>query len=231
MATRRTIGRRSRRHARLALPPVLLVAAVALAGCSSDDGKQAAATTTKPTTTVVTVQETTTTRPPIDPDTITGGKQAYVDAMLASLDTLGGGLATKAQAECIAPKWVDIIGVEGFAAAGVAPEDFQKTGSGLELLHLDATKAGKMADAFGACGMDLEDVAIAAQDQNGDLPDDVVACLHDALTPEAARNGFIAGLTGKAPTDPALQKAAACAQSMAPEESIPPMPSTTLPGG
>jgi hypothetical protein len=214
MASRRTIGRRLRRSAPALVLPLLVLAA----GCSSDEGAKAPASTT--TTTIVTVRETTTTRAPIDPSTIEGGNQAYVDAMLAGLATMGGSVS-RDQAECIAPKWVEIIGVAGFAKAGIAPEDFAKTGGGLEQLHLDAKTAGKMADVFETCGMNLKDMTIEAQASGAELPDSVVACIREALTDEGARAGFIASLTGQQATDPSLAKAAACGEAMIPEETVP----------
>jgi hypothetical protein len=213
MASRRTIGRRLRRGAPALALSLLLLAA----GCSSDEGAKAPRSTT--TTTIVTVRETTTTRAPIDPSTIEGGNQAYVDAMLAGLATMGGAV-TREQAGCIAPKWVDIIGVEGFAKAGIAPEDFSKTGGGLEQLHLDAKTAGEMADVFATCGMNLKDMMIEAQTSGAELPDSVVECIRTALTDQGARAGFIASLTGEQATDPSLAKAAACGQ-LIPEDTVP----------
>ncbi len=202
------------------LLPALAVAAACAAlvvGCSSDPeptAKKDKATTT----TVASGDTTTTTRPPIDPESIEGGTQAYVDALVPMIEGSTGlseADAAKA-ADCLAPRWVEIIGVEGFAAAGVAPDDFGDLDGGLERLGLDRATAEQMADAFDECDIDLRASAVAQFTADPAMTDEVKACIAEKVTLDAVKEGLIANLAGE-PSDAAqFAEAQACLETEAP---------------
>src|SRR5262245_45481837 len=68
--------------------------------------------------------------------------QAYVDAMIESFDNADPDelQIDRDQAQCLAPKWVETIGPDRLAAAGVEPRDFAEEGD------VDLTKVGMSQD-------------------------------------------------------------------------------------
>ena len=194
--SRRTPGRPARS---LLIPIVLTISVLLVAGCASDPkdaGKKKASTTTS---TPYVDPNVTTTRPAIDPADIVGGKPAYVKAMVAMISQstgLEGDDATKAS-ECLAPKWVDIIGVAGFAKAGVRPEDFATMGGGLEQLGLTRTQAEKMVAGFDQCKIDLRAATLGQMSSQSGMSDEIAACLDKAITKELVEQGLVASLIGE----------------------------------
>ena len=184
--------------ARLAAGAGLLVAALLVAGCSS--GSSHAGAKAKGTTTTTTASgKPTTTLKPIDPSSIKGGKKAYVEAMTPMITASSGLPASdaKAAADCLAPRWVDIIGVEAFAKKGIEPEDVPKMQGGLEQLDITTAQAKEMAKAFAACKIDLRSAAVAQYTADPSMPKEVKACIDGAMTEQMVLDGLVASLSGK----------------------------------
>ena len=195
----------SRTAPRTVRTPLLALASVAVAcvlvaGCSSESDGGASKDTTKKTTTTTTAGiDTSTTRAAIDPGEIEGGEQAYVDAMILMIRGSAGLSDADAEsaAECLAPRWVKIIGVDGFAKAGLTPDDFQELGGGLETLGLDRDQATAMAAGFKACDIDLRGYSIEQIAADPAVTPEMKACLEDAITEEAVEESLIANLIGE----------------------------------
>ena len=90
-------------------------------------------------------------------------EQPYVDALVASF-TSGEDedfQLTEEQAECVAPSWIDTIGMERIEEAGVEPEDIGGDGgSELADLGLSEAEGNELYDAFGACDVDIKQAFI-----------------------------------------------------------------------
>lgn len=68
----------------------------------------------------------------------------------------GGDLVfSQKQSECIAPKWVKIIGVDTFKAKDVAPMDLEDTSFNFTKLGLSKAQATDMIDGIADCKVDL----------------------------------------------------------------------------
>ncbi|MET0326968.1 MAG: hypothetical protein ABW219_17265 [Ilumatobacteraceae bacterium] len=147
--------------------------------------------------------------------------QRYVDSLIAGF-TAGEDEApqlTPAQAECVAPRWIDVVGTTRLTDAGVAPEDLGVGGNGeLAELGLSGDEGNELYDAFADCGVDLEQAFIEGIAMSGGLPDDVVDCLDEQFGDDTLRRIMVTTITkGEAAlaedqelTDSLLAALAAC---------------------
>lgn len=179
-----------------------------LVGCT-DDASDGGSTTT---TTAADDGGTTTTRPAIDPESIEGGEQAYVDAFIATYQGTEGAnpLFTESQAECLAPAWVDAIGIDRFAAAGVAPDDIEAFEVGLDAVDIPADVADEMVAAITDCGIDVRATVLSTFVPTGDLPPELGDCLDAAITTEVAEEVFRQQILGSEEAPEAFAQAQAC---------------------
>lgn len=210
------------------LAPLAVAAALLLvSGCASDPKDEAKEPETTTTSTTLIDDSVSTTRPAIDPDDIDGGEQAYVDAFVASYQGSDDNpLFDEDQAKCLAPKWVSAIGVEAFAAAGVAPEDIAGFEVGLEAVDLDEATAEAMVAAIPSCEIDLREGVLQAFVPTDNLPEDVRACLETAITDEVAAEIFKSQLLGADSPPQGVMDAQACITQFEQEQAT-----TTQPGG
>jgi hypothetical protein len=124
--------------------------------------------------------------------------QPYVDAMvegMATADEEGDLQLDSEQAECLAPRWVETIGVERLQEAGIEPDDFASDADpDLSAMDLSEDEGNELYDAFGACDIDLksEFIASLAADQN--LSDEDAECLRDAFSDDFLRRIMVTSL-------------------------------------
>jgi hypothetical protein len=131
-------------------------------------------------------------------------EQPYVDAMMSSFEADSSTPFTEAQAQCLAENLVSIVGVDGFEAAGVKPEDL---GNGdLTLTELPDAKSKAIVSLMfdGEC-FDFGEMMAASmsQDPSVSIPTDQAKCLGDKFASnEQFRTAFAASITGDDSVDP-----------------------------
>lgn len=155
---------------------------------------------TSTTGTSTTRPTTTTTRPAPSSD-----EQDYLDAFAGDiLSGEGRELFTADQAQCLARRFLDEIGLDRLQAAGIAPEEFNIDGALGQQLGVDATEADQLYDEIGACGVDLKEALLSSIASGGeDVTPEERACLDAAITDDDIRRSFIADFTGEdLPDDP-----------------------------
>jgi len=148
---------------------LLVIGGLALAACGGDDGG----------------------------GDVSDEEQPYVDAIAAQFTgTEEGELTlTTEQAECVAPRWVDIITVERFEEQGVTPEDItDESEDELTTLGLDESQGNEIYDAFGECDVDITDLLVASFAE-GAGPDADVECLTEQFDDDLTRALLVASLT------------------------------------
>lgn len=185
----------------------LALAMAALGACSSDsDGGG-----DEPTSTTSGASSSTTEadRDPIDPAEIEGGEQAYIDAFLAIYGA-GDESFTQEQADCLAPAWVDAITLEGFAEAGIPPEDISEGTVGIDALGIDQETAEQMVASMAECGIDLQAGIISSYTQGSEVPAEVLTCLEETITPEVASDAFVRTIVGETEPPPAFSDVEDC---------------------
>jgi hypothetical protein len=124
--------------------------------------------------------------------------QPYVDAMaegMVSSDDEGDLQLDQEQADCLAPRWVETIGVERLQGAGLEPDDFADDGDpDLSSLGLSEEEGGELYDAFGACDIDLKAEFIRSFTADQDLSDEDAECLGDAFSDDFLRRIMVTSL-------------------------------------
>lgn len=173
--------------------PVPLARALALLGCGlivlvgcSDDPEPSA---DDETSTTAPAEEATTTLPALDPGDIEGGEQAYIDALIASYEGTEGGppLFSGEQATCLAESWVDSIGLERFAGAGLTPEALGSFEAGLEVVDIPDEVADEMIGALDDCEVDVAEAMLQSLGTPEDLPPELSSCVDAAITEDVAK--------------------------------------------
>ena len=147
---------------------------------------------------------------------ISSEEQPYVDALVKNLSKKGTGSddipVSKAQSECLAPRWVDTIGVERFTKAGVKPADIAKDSDQMDFEGITFTEAEatRMYDAFGACDVNLRELLMKSMTEDEEVSPAAKKCMEGVLTDDAIRKLMIMGLTGQ-------DKAASNGEDLPPE--------------
>lgn len=178
------------------VPFAALLFVVSACGASGTED-DASSTTVAEETTTTAEEATTTTR---DESTTTsepdGDAAAYAEALatgLSSGDAEDGDLILSSdEAECVAPDWIDIIGVETLTDADVTPGDLEDPDYQFADLGLDTDTGGEMIDAFGTCDVDIIDEFY--ETLSAGLDDEQVACLTEELGDDQAREFLIEAL-------------------------------------
>lgn len=193
----------------------LLTVLVLLAGCSasgSDDGADGAAPASTSSTTSgssTADPSTTTTEAEAEETTTTEGgggapssKQAYIDAVAETMRDVEDSdfPIDDDQADCLAPRWVDAIGYETLLDAGVTPEVLGGSEDGDTTAEfedvVDRPRAEKLVDAFGACGIDLDEFFYDSLTSDGSATADQVECLRGRLPDEFVRDLMVTSMDG-----------------------------------
>ena len=178
-----------RRYSLLAL----LVLAIPLlgAGCSSDSDEPGAEGTTTTTDSSTTTGKTTSTRGGAAQGG-TGSVDAapFVTALASALTKTKSTFGVAPEpAACIAPRWLESLGLEPFQGAELTPEKIEQQELGLTLVRLAITdtQAGTMLDAYAACDVNLREQDLSRTGES-DFEDNKVkarACREAILTEEA----------------------------------------------
>jgi hypothetical protein len=173
----------------------LLIAGAAVvlaAGCGDDDDDAAGTTvgTTAGTSSGTTRASSGTTGPRSGGTAGGADAQAYVDAMIESFDNSDPDelQINREQAQCLAPLWVEAIGVDRLAAAGVEPRDFAEEGDvDLTTVGLTDNDGNAMYDAFGECDIDVKTLFVESFSADRDVSEADQDCLADAMSDDLLR--------------------------------------------
>lgn len=115
----------------------------------------------------------------------------YVDALVTSFSDDDDSVEfEEAQKECVGARFVDIIGVDRFKAAGVTPEDLVAADDSMEFTELDlSTDEGyKLYDSFGDCGINFRDLMLEELSSEEGMTDAAKDCLADLFTNDTMRD-------------------------------------------
>jgi hypothetical protein len=153
---------------------IAIAAVVCVAGCGDDDDNGA------PATSGATSNGT---APAAD-------AQAYVDGMIEAFDNADPGelQIDREQAQCLAPKWVDTIGADRLAAAGIEPQDFAEEGNvDLTTVGLAEDDGNAMYDAMAECDIDVRTLFMGSLTTGASLSEEDIQCVDDAIDDDLLR--------------------------------------------
>lgn len=199
-----------------------IVAILALGGCAGDDDGEPAAPTmdltevdpgaSEATATTRSDGSSSTTAPaddgPIDlgpmPE-LSEVEQTYADAVVDSFeadDGDHGAFFPDADVECMAVRWVALIGEDALVAGGMSPEDFGNDGPAE--MGIDRATAEGMVRIMEGCGADLAVFyeAFAAgytgsdDEDPGDAAAELLECMREAVPVADLREAMITSFMG-----------------------------------
>ncbi len=175
---------------------VLAVAAVVLAApaCSSDDDKDAS-----PSTTEAGAASSTTAagggEGADDLPELTEVEQEFADAILESFGE-GSEIFTGADNECLATRWVHVIGEERITESGITAEEFAQDGPGG--LELDEAAGEQMVEAMEQCGSSIDAIyeGFARDSETNELDPEMLACMQETAPVAEFRAAMVTSFTG-----------------------------------
>jgi hypothetical protein len=116
--------------------------------------------------------------------------QPYVDAMIESFDNSDPDelQIDREQAQCLAPRWVETIGPDRLAEAGIEPEDFSSDEDvDLSTTDLSEDDGNEMYDAFEACRIDIKNLFVQSMATDEELSAEDAECLEGAVDDDLLR--------------------------------------------
>jgi hypothetical protein len=131
-------------------------------------------------------------------DGVSAEAKPYVEALEKSMkeDDSGGMTLSDAQASCLAPKFINTIGVDTLKAKGVTPEDMgSESDTDLTDLGLSEAQGGELYDAFGACKIDVRALFISGIGNDSELSADDKKCLEDNFDDALLKQVMVITLT------------------------------------
>jgi hypothetical protein len=201
---------------------VLAAALIWLSGCAGDDEGEPAAPTMELTevdpgaseqTATTRSDDASSTTAPADDGPIDLGpmpelsevEQTYADAVVDSFeadDGDHGAFFPDADVECMAVRWVALIGEDALVAGGMSPEDFGNDGPAE--MGIDRATAEGMVRIMEGCGADLAVFyeAFAAgytgsdDEDPGDAAADLLECMREAVPVAELREAMITSFMG-----------------------------------
>ena len=166
----------------------VVLLAVAAAGCSSDSSDGADETTTTVDSKIeVDSKITTTTRSgDVEPTKVTA--KEYTAALITGMTTgkaeQGDLVLTQDAADCVAPKFVEIMTVKRMNEAGLTAEDLTDPGFDATGLGLDEDEGAELVAAFGDCDFDIYGELASALTQG--LPEEQQQCAAENIDHDQA---------------------------------------------
>lgn len=177
-----------------------------LAACSSKDGDDATTTTkvAKAATTTTAAggnDETTTTAGDDSGDDAQGG--AYASSLatgLSSGDPDNGDLElSQEEADCVAPRWIEIIGEDTLVDKDVKPADLEDPDYTYSDLGMDEDQGLEMIDAFVDCDVNIYEQLDEVL--TSDLDETKAKCLRDEMDKDLIRQFLAQAIIADQPTD------------------------------
>lgn len=132
-----------------------------------------------------------------DPVDVGGDGQAYVDAMMQSMQGDEEFPLSDDQAECFSSRFVDTIGVDRLQDAGITPEMMASDDDSMEFteLNLSEDQGNELYDNFGDCGIDLRQIMLDSMAEDEEMTPEMQTCMEGVFTEENLRTFMVIGMT------------------------------------
>lgn len=129
---------------------------------------------------------------------VTGDDEdAYVEALSLNLQLDPDNAALGPRADCIAPRWVEELGIDRFRRAGITPQELVQQTSMSAVIEIgpDLAESRRLIDVLPECEVDLLG-SIFDTPAFADAPEAIRACLTDGLTEDMILDSMTAALAG-----------------------------------
>jgi hypothetical protein len=137
-----------------------------------------------------------------DDDSGDGGEvsseaQPYVDQLKETMTAGDSGdlVLTDEQADCLAPRFVNAIGVDTLEEAGIEPSDMGSDDSAMDDLQLSDEQGEQLASSFGECDISLKTLFIDSLVSENDLSDEDKACLEEEFPEDLLERLMVTAVT------------------------------------
>jgi hypothetical protein len=124
----------------------------------------------------------------------------YVDAMIDSFDASDPDelQIDRGQAECLAPQWIEIIGVERMQENGIEPDDLREDSVDVELTEIGLTEddGNALYDTFSDCDIDIRQIFIDSMsaDADDEFTDEQRDCIGESFDDDVLRRIMVTTL-------------------------------------
>ena len=125
----------------------------------------------------------------------------YVDAMKKSLkasneeDGSDGFQMSEEQMDCVAPRFVNIIGVDRMKENGVTPADIEADETmDFSKLKMTEKDGNALYDTFGDCDINLTELMTASMAADEDMTPAMKACIEGVFTDENLRKMMVSSM-------------------------------------
>lgn len=130
---------------------------------------------------------------------VTDENRPYVEAMSTSMkdsrEDEEDMQLTDAQIDCIAPRFVNIIGVDRMKENGVTPEDLASDDPlDFSTLKMDEKEGNTLYDTFGQCDVNLREVMMTSFAQDDDMSPEMRKCMEDVFTDDNLRTLMVSSM-------------------------------------
>ncbi len=127
-----------------------------------------------------------------DDDDASGSDDPYVQALSQSMreDDDSDLPLDDEQADCLAPRFVEVLDPARLEEAGVTPEQLAESDDVITQLGLTEEEGGEMYDALGECDLDVRALFLEGMTEDSNLSDEARDCLEGAISDDFLRQLF-----------------------------------------
>lgn len=122
----------------------------------------------------------------------------YVDAMKESMRTSNeedGDLElSDDQIDCLAPRFVNAIGMDNIEAAGVTPDDIKTSDMDFSGMDLTEEDGNRIYDSFGQCDIDLRELLMVSMADDEEMSEATATCMEGVFTDENLRKFMVSSM-------------------------------------
>ncbi len=133
-----------------------------------------------------------------DDDGVSADAKPYVDALEKSMkeDDSSGLTLSDTQASCLAPKFINAIGVDTLKAKGITPDDMgSESDTDLTDFGLSDAQGGQLYDGFKACKVDVRSLFLSGMTEDSEMSAADKKCLDDNFDDALLKDVVVLSLT------------------------------------
>lgn len=164
------------------------VLTLSAAACGDDDDKGGDAATTTGGASATTTAGSGSTGGTSGGDASSATEDDYLAAIESQFTQSGADSLqmTDEQAGCVAPKWLDVLGLDRLKDKGITPDDIKSDTDNEKLATIGLTEGDgdKLYDAYGECDVDVREQFVKSVASSTEAAED---CLDDALSDDLLR--------------------------------------------
>ncbi|NLD78680.1 MAG: hypothetical protein GX643_18690 [Acidimicrobiales bacterium] len=129
---------------------------------------------------------------------VTDENREFVEALKASMrdssDDADDVQLTDDEIDCLAPRYVNILGVERIEAAGVTPGDLESSDMDFSDVGITTDDGNALFDAFGQCDVNIRERMLESFAADDEMSNAAAACMEGVFTDDNVRKLMVSGM-------------------------------------